>query len=126
MYSCESSANLERVRDSLEHLLLSSPARMQAAQMLQVQLQSSDLTWEEPPVVRSQLMLQLGLRVTALDRLSLFFQSAVFTKAQSSSRKVEGVRVAPPPPEYKVICALSAQSSGKKSWNLGLNGRIKS
>lgn len=65
--------------------------------MLQVQLQSSDLTWEEPPVVRSQLMLQLGLRVTALDRLSLFFQSAVFTKAQSSSRKGEGVRVAPPP-----------------------------
>lgn len=124
MYSCESSANLERVRDFLEHLLLSSPARMQAAQMLQVQLQSSDLTWEEPPVVRSQLMLQLGLRVTALDRLPLFFQSAVFTMAQSSSRKGEGVRVVPP--KYKVICALSAQSSGKKSCNLGLNERIKS
>ena len=39
------------------------------AQTLQVQLQSSDLTWEEPSAVRGQLMLQLGLKVAAVGRL---------------------------------------------------------
>lgn len=70
--------NLERVGGSLEHLLLSSPARMQADQMLQVQLQSSDLTWEEPPIARGQLMLQLGLRVAAVGRLLVLSVSSLY------------------------------------------------